>query len=336
MDSERTLLPESDFSKFRKIENIRISTVNVMISLLAVVLGALAVLVAVLVALDARTQIDELKIRIQFEKDLRLRAQVKRAEREDWPRENLHSIDIDDDDNWVTNRFRRELELETFDGGQTSVGGTRRRRDSSISGAPIPTCNCDDSEPPRSRNGCCCLKREIDATRKKKFNEIVNRMPAGHFTSCIPSDNDAARLNGTKIGVHLFRSEVKDIFFGSSEPWSTSLKSRDTFQFDAYGHKLKIMRDGLYLIYVQVAKIMFTVGMVEVNNVEWLRCQHRPATQEYNTTLHGGLVMGRESCSMIGVRPMLAGDEIRIRNGEIGFPIVTQPQCTYFGIVKLV
>ena len=81
---------------------------------------------------------------------------------------------------------------------------------------------------------------------------------------------------------------------------------------------------------------MFTVGMVEVNGVEWLRCQHRPATHEYNETLQGGLVMGRESCSMIGVRPMLAGDEIRIRNGEIGFPIVTQPQCTYFGIVKLV
>ena len=80
--------------------------------------------------------------------DLRLRARAKHAEREDWFRENRDdSIDVDDDDNWLTNRFRRELEWETFDGETSVGGGTRKRRDSSSFGAPIPTCNCDDSEP---------------------------------------------------------------------------------------------------------------------------------------------------------------------------------------------
>ena len=80
--------------------------------------------------------------------DLRLRAQARHAERKDWPRENRDPINVDDDDNWLTNRFRHELDelkWETSDGQSTIGGGTRRRRDSS--GAPIPKCNCDESEP---------------------------------------------------------------------------------------------------------------------------------------------------------------------------------------------
>ena len=77
----------------------------------------------------------------------------------------------------------------------------------------------------------------------------------------------------------------------------------------------------------------FTFGHLEVNGVEWLRCQHRPATNEYDLT--SGNPLGRESCSMTGVRPLLAGDVLRVRNKEVGFAIVMMPHCTYWGIYKL-
>ena len=70
MDSKQSLLPESAFVEFHKKENNRITTINTVLSLLAVALGALGVVVAVLVAFDARTQLDELNIRIQLEKVL--------------------------------------------------------------------------------------------------------------------------------------------------------------------------------------------------------------------------------------------------------------------------
>ena len=83
--------------------------------------------------------------------DSRLRAQAKHAKRNDWLRENNDPINVDDDDNWVTNHFRHELdelEWEPSDGQSAAGGGARRRRDSSISGtAPIPPCNCEESEP---------------------------------------------------------------------------------------------------------------------------------------------------------------------------------------------
>lgn len=79
--------------------------------------------------------------------------------------------------------------------------------------------------------------------------------------------------------------------------------------------------------------MLFTISSMIVNNDEWLRCQHRPATNEYHLPI---TVMGRESCSMFGVRPLLAGDRIRIVNGVAGVVAeVTQPHCTNFGIVKI-
>lgn len=87
----------------------------------------------------------------------------------------------------------------------------------------------------------------------------------------------------------------------------------------------------------QVARILFTETSLEVNGEEWLRCQHRPATHEYNVTAQGGLVMGRESCSMVGARPLLAGDALRVRHGPgKGYTVLlSKPQCTYMGIVEL-
>lgn len=81
----------------------------------------------------------------------------------------------------------------------------------------------------------------------------------------------------------------------------------------------------------QIVRVGFTNTMVEVNSVEWLRCQHRPATNEYNDSA----VAGRESCSMMGVRPLLAGDSLRIIDKDHIYPYVVAASSTYFGIVKL-
>ena len=162
------------------------------------------------------------------------------------------------------------------------------------------------------------------------------------------------------IGINLFRSRTNDIFFGYEEPWSNFPSSKEAFEFEYLNSTVTIKRNGLYLLYVQVrvrpcsftsyltslfpnsshrrdpfsVQVMYiqdTVITLSVNGVEWLRCQHHQAT--YNC-FDDNLVMRRESCNMLGVRPLLAGDKVRIQKG-IQMSVVIMSQSTNFGIVKL-
>ena len=87
-------------------------------------------------------------------------------------------------------------------------------------------------------------------------------------------------------------------------------------------------------IAVQVAHVLFTVSSLTVNGAEWLRCQHRPPVRD-SYDLHS-LTTGRESCNMYGVRPLLAGDKLRIQNGVANLVAeVTMNHCSNIGIVKM-
>jgi hypothetical protein len=142
------------------------------------------------------------------------------------------------------------------------------------------------------------------------------------------------RPDGEMIAYNLFRSRNKNIFIGDAEPWSDFPSSREAFEYDPLTATMTIKQDGLYFIYVQVAHVLFTVSSLTVNGAEWLRCQHRPPAKDvYNVHL---LTTGRESCNMYGVRPLLAGDKIRIQNGVANLVAeVTMNHCSNFGIVKM-
>lgn len=86
-----------------------------------------------------------------------------------------------------------------------------------------------------------------------------------------------------------------------------------------------------------MARIRFAFGSLLVNDEEWIRCQHRPSTLEYELNEHQPLpVAGRESCAMMGARPLLAGDRLRVVNSIAGHvATVSQAYCTYFGIVMI-
>ena len=78
-------------------------------------------------------------------------------------------------------------------------------------------------------------------------------------------------------------------------------------------------------------RVNFTLGVIEVNGVEWLRCTYRPATLEYDSELP----IGRETCTLVGVAPLVAGDTLRLRARGKATPFVVAASSTYFGIVKL-
>jgi hypothetical protein len=225
-----------------------------------------------------------------------------------------------------------------------AIPAVARRKRRSV---PVQDCNCNDpNAPPRWLNGCCCKKRANNTELYNKatieryravFGDTSPRRAAGHFVACIPSQQNlnVRQPDGEMVGHNLFRSRTKDVYIGDSEPWSTFESSSAAFTYYPLNSTMIIKQDGLYFIYVNVAHVLYTISTLSVNGVEWLRCQHRPATRDYDLN-HSPLTMGRESCNMYGVRPLLAGDKLRIQNGVAQLVAeVVMPHCTNFGIVKL-